>query len=133
MRRLDNSVQSAKSQQGARQQTTGLENRCAQLFRQLTYAWYADAASDRVEVLAAELAAASAMQPESVCLGLMRPEAIPRLFGLVFFLDGYGLTLRQRYRTTKDGVYIFLDRRGVTKSDFSGVTIRARNGLAQAA
>lgn len=122
-----------KLQRVIKTQSVSLENHCASLFRQLIYHWYQDAASEQVELLAAELAARFAVQQGSVCLGLMRIEAIPRLFGLVFFLDSYGLTLRQRYRTSKDGVYIFLDKRGEGSSDFAGTTVRAQTKLAQAA
>jgi hypothetical protein len=122
-----------KAQRNKKQQSVSLENHCASLFRQLIYHWYQDAASEQVELLAAELAARFAAQQGSVCLGLMRLETVPRLFGLVFFLDSYGLTLRQRYRTSRDGVYIFLDKRGESSSDFVGTTVREQTKLAQAA
>lgn len=86
-------------------------NHPALLFRDLTSAWQQDAASERVEVLAAELAASVAAFAGSTCLGLIRPEAVPKFFGLVYFLDGYGLVLRKRYRTHADAVFVYLDKK----------------------
>lgn len=95
----------------------------ARLFRDLLSAWHVDASGERVEHLAADLAAAAASAPSSLCLGLMEPDAVRSVFGLVYLLDGYGLILRQRYREQKDGIFIFLDRKAEAKSEFAHVNV----------
>jgi hypothetical protein len=101
-------------------------NHAAATFRTLLSAWHQDAADERVDALAAELAAAVAPSPAPLCLGLIHKEVVPRLFGLVFLLDGYGLLLRQRYRQQGDGVFVFLERRPEAAHEFAGATVLAR-------
>lgn len=110
-------------------------NQPARIFRDLMSHWHRDAVSERVDVLAAELAAHVATASGALCLGLLHKEAVPRLFGLVFLLDGYGLLLRQRYRERGDGVYVFLERQEARQSDFVGAVseIRLPYALPQAA
>ena len=76
------------------------------------------------DVLAAELAAHVGRARAPLCLGLIGKEAIPRLYGLVFLLDGFGLTLRQRYRQDRLSAYLFLERRGKAPSEYAGATVR---------
>ena len=98
----------------------------ARVFRDLTSGFQADAAGERVDVLAAELAACMAEARGSLCLGLVHKETVPKMFGLVFLLDGYGLLLRQRYREQGDGVFVFLDRKKPVQSEFVGNVVRER-------
>ena len=95
-------------------------NTPARLFRDLLSTWQRDASSERVDCLAAELAAQAARTPSSLCLGIMESDSIKSLFGLIYLLDGYGLILRQRYREQRDGVFIFLDRKREPVSEFTG-------------
>ena len=101
-------------------------NQPARVFRDLTSAFQQDAAGERVDVLAAELASCVADARGSLCVGLIHKEVVPKLFGLVFLLDGYGLLLRQRYREQGDGVFVFLDRKNVAESEFAGAVVLER-------
>jgi hypothetical protein len=92
-------------------------NHPAHVFRDLLGSWHRDSADERVDVLAAELAACVAATPGALCLGLLRKDAVPKLFGL---LDGYGLLLRQRYRQQGDGVFVFAERKAEVASEFTG-------------
>ncbi|CAN5878692.1 hypothetical protein BH24DEI2_BH24DEI2_16920 [soil metagenome] len=96
------------------------------MFRDLTSSFQQDAAGERVDVLAAELASCVADAPGSLCLGLVHKETVPKLYGLVFLLNGYGLVLRQRYREQGDGVLVFLDRKGDAVSEFAGSVVVER-------
>ena len=98
----------------------------ARVFRDLTGAFQQDAAGDRVDVLAAELASCVADARGSLCVGLVHKEVVPKLFGLVFLLDGYGLLLRQRYREQGDGVFVFLERKTAAESEFAGSVVVER-------
>jgi hypothetical protein len=100
-------------------------NQTAQLFRNLFATWQQDAASSKIDALAAELTAQVA-KDGSVCVGLMQVSSIPKLFGLIYFLDGYGLLLRQRYRDQRDGIFIYVDRKAETASEFAGSVVRER-------
>jgi hypothetical protein len=104
---------------------TATGNQSAQLFRNLFATWQQDAASPKVDALAAELTAQVA-QDGSVCVGLMQTSSVPKLFGLIYFLDGYGLLLRQRYRNQRDGIFIYVDRKNETVSEFAGSVVRER-------
>lgn len=99
-------------------------NHPASLFRDLSSAWHLDAAGERVDALAAELAAHAA-RAGTLCLGLIEPEAVPRFYGLVFLLDSYGLTLRKRYRQRGDAVFVFVEPKGsAAASEFAGAVVR---------
>jgi GTPase len=100
-------------------------NQTAQTFRNLFATWQQDAASAKVDALAAELTAHIAQEGSS-CVGLMQTSSIPKLFGLIYFLDGYGLLLRQRYRDQRDGVFIYIDRKNEVTSEFVGSVVRER-------
>lgn len=102
------------------------ENPAARVFRNLLGSWHRDAADERVDVLAAELAACVAAARGPLCLGLLRKDVVPRLFGLTFLLDGYGLLLRQRYRQQGDGVFVFLERKHGCQHEYAGATVRER-------
>jgi len=98
----------------------------ARIFRDLTSTWHQDAANERVDRLAAELAAQMADKKGSLCLGLVQKEAIATFHGLVFLLDSFGLMLRQRYREQGDGVFVFLDRKEGVESEFAGAVVHER-------
>jgi hypothetical protein len=100
-------------------------NPTAQVFRNLFSVWQQDAASPTVDALAAELTAHIA-QDGSACVGLMHSSSIPKLFGLIYFLDGYGLLLRQRYRDQRDGIFVYVDRKNDTVSEFAGSVVSER-------
>jgi hypothetical protein len=104
-------------------------NEVAGNFRNLFSSWHEDAAGERVAALAAELAANVAAASAPVCVGLYRKDIVPRLFGLVFLLDGYGLTLRQRYRQQGDGVFVFLEHRAEAAHELAGARVRERGDV----
>lgn len=87
-------------------------------FRALSSAFQYDAASDAVEELAADFAAQVAREPYSLCVGLVRRDAVRKLYGLVYLLDGYGLTLRQRQREGGEGVFVYAERKLEPVSEF---------------
>ncbi len=95
----------------------------ARVFRDLLSTWHFNALSDRIESLAAELVSEVVLAKTSVCLGLMEKEALPKLFGLTYLLDGYGLILRQRYREKGDGIFVFADLKQESMSEFQGNTV----------
>lgn len=105
-------------------------NHPAHVFRDLLGSWHRDSADERVDVLAAELAACVAAAPGALCLGLLRKDAVPKLFGLIFLLDGYGLLLRQRYRQQGDGVFVFAERKAEVTSEFTGQVRETRQPYA---
>ena len=98
----------------------------ASVFRSLLSSWHRDAASERVDSLSAELAACVADARGSLCLGLVEKETLPRLYGLVYLLDSFGVVLRQRYREQGDAVYVFLDRKAEAVSEFAGTVVNER-------
>ncbi|MCA9836356.1 MAG: hypothetical protein KC422_05555 [Trueperaceae bacterium] len=98
----------------------------ARVFRDLLSTWHFDVTSDRIESLAAELTSQVAASQSSLCLGLLEKEALPKLFGLTFLLDGYGLILRQRYREQGDGIFVFADIKQESQSEFNGNSVFER-------
>jgi hypothetical protein len=56
----------------------------------------------------------------------MQVSSIPKLFGLIYFLDGYGLLLRQRYREQRDGIFVYVDRKHEVVSEFAGSVVQER-------
>lgn len=110
-------------------------NHPALIFTTLSSAFQRDAASEIVDILAAELTAQVARASGPVCVGLIKREAVPRFFGLVFLLDQYGLILRKRYRQQGDGVFVFLEPKKEVPSEFAGAVVREKPvvELAQAA
>jgi hypothetical protein len=100
-------------------------NQAAKTFRNLLFTWQHDAASSQIDTLAAELTAQVA-KDGSICVGLMQVNSIPKLFGLIYFLDGYGLLLRQRYRDQRDGVFVYIDRKQDVASEFAGSVVNER-------
>jgi hypothetical protein len=104
----------------------GTLNQAAKTFRNLLFTWQHDAASPQIDALAAELTAQVA-KDGSICVGLMQVSSIPKLFGLIYFLDGYGLLLRQRYRDQRDGVFVYIDRKQDVVSEFAGSVVSERS------
>lgn len=102
--------------------TTG--NYPARVFRALHGAWNQDASGERVDQLAAELAACAAACQGVICLGLVRKEAVPSFFGLVYLLDGYGLLLRKRYRSDGATAFVYLSVSEGAPSEFAGTVVR---------
>ena len=101
-------------------------NHAATVFRNLLFNWQHDASSQYIEVLAAELSALVASSNTSLCVGLMDTHSIPKLFGLIYFLDGYGLLLRQRYRQQRDGVFVYVDLKIEAPNEFTGNYVQER-------
>ena len=95
----------------------------ARVFRDLFCTWHHDVTSDRVESLAAELLSEVVKAKTSLCLALLEKEALPKLFGLTYLLDSYGLILRQRYRKQGDAIFVFVDQKQEAKSVFAGNTV----------
>lgn len=95
-------------------------------FRALSSAFQHDAASAEVDALAADLAARVGSSPHPLCLGLVRKEAVRKFYGLVYLLDGYGLTLRQRHREGGEGVFVYAERKSEVPSEFVGAVVQAR-------
>lgn len=107
-------------------------NKTAQVFRDLLSNWQQDAASPQIDTFAAELVAHVAKNG-STCVGLMHVSSIPKLFGLIYFLDGYGLLLRQRYRDQRDGIFVYIDRKQETMSEFAGSVVNERQTVQEPA
>ena len=102
----------------------------ARVFRDLSSTWQQDAASSRADVLAAELTSCVAVEG-TLCLGLIRAEAAPKFFGLVYFLDSYGVLLRKRHQKGhgedgKGGVLVFAEVKPEAASEFAGAVVSAR-------
>ncbi len=96
----------------------------ARVFRDLSSTWQQDAASERIDILAAELTACVAAGG-TLCLGLIRAEAVPKFFGLVYLLDGYGILLRKRHRS-EGGVLVFAEVKQAVESEFVGAAVYER-------
>lgn len=99
-------------------------NQPASIFRTLDQAFQRDAASHEVDALAADLAAHVGASSGPLLLALVRKEAVPRTFGLVFVLDGYGLVLRHRYRRDGLSAFLFVERKPEAASAFEGTVVR---------
>lgn len=95
-------------------------------FRALSSAFQHDAASSTVDTLAAELAAQVGRESHALLLGLVRRDAVRKFYGLVYLLDGYGLTLRQRHRERGDGVFVYAERKAAAVSEFEGAAVVER-------
>lgn len=109
-------------------------------FRALSSAFQHDAAGAEVDTLAADLAARVGSSRHPLCLGLVRKDAVRKFYGLVYLLDGYGLTLRQRHREGGEGVFVYAERKADVPSEFAGAVVAAHRAapvytpaLAQAA
>lgn len=101
-------------------------NKGSLIFRQLYSEWQRNAASPQIDALASDLQA-EVVVSGSTCVGLMSTNSIPKLFGLIYFLDGHSLVLRQRYRELRDGVFIYVDLKSEVKSEFEGNLVVERN------
>lgn len=92
-------------------------------FRALSSAFQRDAAGPDVDLYAAELAARVGADPYPVCVGLVHKDAVCKFYGLVYLLDGYGLTLRQRHRAGGEGVFVYAERKAEVPSEFEGAVV----------
>lgn len=95
-------------------------------FRALSSAFQYDAVSDEVERLAADFAAQVGSSRHALCVGLVRKEAVRKFYGLVYLLDGYGLTLRQRQREGGEGVFVYAERKLEAISEFEDAIVSER-------
>ncbi len=95
-------------------------------FRALSSAFQQDAVSDEVDLLAADFAAQVGRGRHPLCVGLVHKEAVRKLYGLVYLLDGYGLTLRQRHREGGEGVFVYAERKAEAFSEFADAVVSER-------
>ncbi len=95
-------------------------------FRALSSAFHHDAASPEVDVLAADLAAWVGSSRYPLCIGLVRKDAVRKFYGLVYLLNGYGVTLRQRHREGGEGVFVYAERQEYALSEFEGAAVNER-------
>lgn len=96
----------------------------ARIFRDLASTWNHDAADERVDMLASELAAHAARTDSSLCLGLIAQDAVPKYYGLVYLLDTYGLVLRKRYRQNGDAVFVYLEtKQAAHPHEYAGAVV----------
>ena len=95
-------------------------------FRALSSAFQHDAAGQTVDILAAELAAQVGRERHPLLIGLVHRDAVRKFYGLVYLLDGYGLTLRQRHRQQGDGVFVYAERKGDAYAEFDGAVVLER-------
>jgi hypothetical protein len=104
-------------------------NHPARIFSRLTSAWHQDVTDEAIDILAADLTAQVAAGRGPVCVGLIRAEAVKRLFGLACFLDTYGLTLRQRYLKNRDFAFVIVEVQvpSLRPSDYAGAVVVARS------
>lgn len=92
-------------------------------FRALSSAFQHDALGADVDLYAAELAAQVGADPYPLLVGLIHKDAVRKFYGLVYLLDGYGLTLRQRHRAGGDGVFVYAERKADARSEFDGAVV----------
>lgn len=92
-------------------------------FRALSSAFQHDAASADVDLWAADLAARVGANPYPLCVGLIHRDAVRKFYGLVYLLDGYGLTLRQRHRAGGEGVFVYAERKVNAPSEFEDAVV----------
>lgn len=99
-------------------------NHPARLLSQMLSTWHQDTTAPHLEALAAELTTEAVNTKGSLCVGLFKKDFQPRLFGLAYFLDSYGLIMRQRFRKQGDGFFVFIDLKPESKeSEFKGNTV----------
>ncbi len=102
-------------------------NHPARLFQHLVATWHQDVSDDSIEILGAEMAAQVAATGGLACVGLVRAEAVRRLFGLACFLDTFGLTLRQRYLKDRSHAFVFVEVQAPKRtSEYDGARVIAR-------
>ncbi len=106
-------------------------NTPAVLFHHLVTTWHHDVTSDRVDQLAADLAAHTAAGGGLALVGLVRSDAVRRLFNLACYLNTYGLTLRQRYIRDRSYAFVYAEIEQPQPSPYVGaVVIERRQELA---
>ena len=109
-----------------------MHNAIAITFRELVSAFSHDAASNRVDVLAADFAAQVAAPTYEPCLGLFRPELLARYWGVIYLLDLSGVELRRKPRPAGDGVFLYARVSAPRPSEFSGAVVVERRAAARA-
>lgn len=99
-------------------------NQPARIFHLLMAAWHQDAGHEAIDVLAADVAAAVGASGGLACVGLVRSDAVRRLFGLACFLDGYGLILRQRYIKDRTFAFVYVEvQTSKPESEYAGAVV----------
>lgn len=103
-----------------------------QVFAELHSEFGAHGPSERADVLCAELAAQVTAEPHPVCVGIFGKGELRKVYGLVYTLSKYGLTLRSKRRP--DGnTLVFAEIELPTAVQFTGAFVRARQVRAKAA
>lgn len=90
--------------------------------RELHHAMSVDAASDRVDQTAAEVAALVARASAPVIAARVHRHAASAYQPLQFVLDGYGVTLRMRLQADESSLLVLEPKRD-RGSEFEGVTV----------
>ena len=93
---------------------------------QLKWLMSADMLNPSIDKLVCELVAQAAAAGHPICLGLSRPEDIPKLYPLVYLFDSYGMELGQRLRKEGDGAFVFLSS-SRPASEFEGARVRVKH------
>lgn len=88
-----------------------------QLFRALLSVWRINPTNPSVDLYARELIAHLADQ-KHLCLGIIRRDALPKLFGLVYYIERYGVTLSSTYRQD-DTITLYLTRPRILRQDYA--------------
>ena len=95
----------------------------ARLFRDLLSTWHQSAESSKVDMLAAELTSCIAREAHALCIGLVQKDSLAKLHGLMYLLDSYGLVVLPRYRKQGDSIFVFLDRKSDSVSEYADSTV----------
>lgn len=89
--------------------------------------------SERAELLCSELAARVATEElHTVCVGVFEPKALRKVYGLVYVLSEFSVTLRSKMRP--DGSYmVYAEIEQPTPVQFVGSFVKAKRAVVRAA